>query len=223
MPPMLHVPFGELMSGGAQQLLPRDRSFRYGEGHHVLELIAETVGATQLIEGCACPHAAGKSLIEQPAIQNYVHTLIGCVYLHGAERVVPLSKNIAVNLISISRAVPIKKVSSFFFGFGLPQEENNFHASAGAQLDDRLQDGARIQGRACLAAKRTAGFQRRGAFRTFIAPEEFRTIGSEGRLASSQIGKSDTTSEVSVPCAACEERAGCRIHFADDVGSRRRT
>src|ERR1700693_967369 len=223
MPPMLNVTLGELMSGAEQHLLASDRSFRDGKGHHVLQLIAETVSAAQLIESGSRPNAAGERLIEQPAIQNYVHAFVGSVYLHCAERVVPLVKDVPENLVKVCGAITIEKVARFFFGFGLAEEKNYFHPSPGAQLDDRLQGGAGIQGCTCFAAERAAGFQRRGTFGATITSEEFRAIGGEGGLASGQISKSDATAEISVPCATCEERAGCRIHFGDDVGSCRGT
>ena len=70
MPPVLHVAFDELARGGAQQVLARDAGVATLKRHHILELVAETIGAAQLIERGARPDAARERLIEQPAIQH---------------------------------------------------------------------------------------------------------------------------------------------------------
>src|ERR1700683_3625069 len=65
MPPMLNVTFDELMSGCPQQLVACLGSFRHDEGHHVLQLIAESISAAQLIEGGGRPYEAVQSLIDR--------------------------------------------------------------------------------------------------------------------------------------------------------------
>src|ERR1700678_1299011 len=62
MPPMLDVTFDELVSGCPQQLVACLGSFRHDEGHYVLQLITESISATQLIESGARPYATGQSL-----------------------------------------------------------------------------------------------------------------------------------------------------------------
>ena len=60
------------------------------ERHHVLKLIAKTVRATDLIKSGSSPNAAGKRLIEQPAIEKHIHAPIGRSNLNGAENVIPV-------------------------------------------------------------------------------------------------------------------------------------
>src|SRR5262245_57664551 len=57
-PPVLHVAFLELPARRPQDLRPRLLRRAVDEGHHVLQLIAETVGAAGLVERGAAPDAA---------------------------------------------------------------------------------------------------------------------------------------------------------------------
>ncbi len=57
MPPVLHVPFGELGRGAAQQVLAVEIGSREPERHHVLQLIAEAVRAAGLEEAGPTPQA----------------------------------------------------------------------------------------------------------------------------------------------------------------------
>ena len=84
MPPVLNVAFDKLPRGRAQQMLARDFAVGDAQRHHVLELVAETVRAAQLIKRRARPDAARQRLIEQPAIHQHIHGRIGRGDLHGA-------------------------------------------------------------------------------------------------------------------------------------------
>ena len=62
---MLHVPFAELVGGGAEQMFAQQAGLGMDEGHRVLQLIAEAERAAGLIEARARPHAAGERLINR--------------------------------------------------------------------------------------------------------------------------------------------------------------
>ena len=47
---MLDVTFNELPRGGGEDVRPRDFGPRYAQRHHILQLIAEAIGAACLIE-----------------------------------------------------------------------------------------------------------------------------------------------------------------------------
>src|SRR5207247_7557684 len=49
-PPVLHIPFDELPARGPDDVRPQNVRPRQGEGHGVLQLIAEAEGAAWLIE-----------------------------------------------------------------------------------------------------------------------------------------------------------------------------
>src|SRR5207247_10365961 len=69
-PPVLDVALDELPGGGSAQVVACDVAPGDGERHHVLELIAEAVGAAGLIEGRAGPDAAGERLVEEPPVEG---------------------------------------------------------------------------------------------------------------------------------------------------------
>ena len=89
-PPVLHVAFGELARGGAQDLLAQQRGPREAQRHRILQLVAETVGAARLVEAGARPGAAGQRLIQQPAIHHDVERAVGRLDLHVAGELVPV-------------------------------------------------------------------------------------------------------------------------------------
>ena len=49
-PPMLKIAFNKLPGGGAQDMFARDGRASGQQGHQILQLIAETIGAAGLIE-----------------------------------------------------------------------------------------------------------------------------------------------------------------------------
>ena len=63
MPPMLHIAFAELVGSGAQEMLAHEGGFGMHQGHHVLQLVAETKRAARLIEPGASPHTAAQGLV----------------------------------------------------------------------------------------------------------------------------------------------------------------
>src|SRR5713101_2613845 len=70
-------------------MLSRQGRLRYRQRHHVLKLIAKAVCTAGLVECRSGPHAAGESLIEQPAAEHDVHGTIGGFHLNRTEEVVP--------------------------------------------------------------------------------------------------------------------------------------
>ena len=88
---MLHVAFDELPRGGAQQMCARQIGPRYAKRHHILQLVAETIGAARLVEAGARPDAAGQRLIGQPAVQENVQRTVRCLHLYRAENVDPIA------------------------------------------------------------------------------------------------------------------------------------
>ena len=93
MPPVLNVPLHELMGRGSDQVLARDRALGYGQGHHILELVAESVGTTGLIEGGSGPDPAGKRLVQEPPVEHQVQGAVGRSDLNRSEDVIPLCRH----------------------------------------------------------------------------------------------------------------------------------
>ena len=165
MPPVLDVALEELARGGAQQYA-RGRSLvsRPCSAMHVLQLIAETVRAAQLIERRARPYAARKRLIEQPTIEQHVHAGIGCCNLHGAEDFVPLARDVAQNLVEIGGCDSDSSNSRACSLFSVWPRKNTISTRApGRSSIDGLQRGARIEARAHFSGKRRARSSAAGA------------------------------------------------------------
>ena len=72
-PPVLDVTLDELAARRFQQVLSRHGWPDRRQGHAVLQLISEAVGAAGLVKPRASPDAAGERLIGQPAIEHNVH------------------------------------------------------------------------------------------------------------------------------------------------------
>ena len=77
MPPVLDVSLDELAGRGPQEVLARERrGSAIAQGHDVLELVAEAVGAAGLVERGPRPEPAGERLVEQPAVEHDVHRAV---------------------------------------------------------------------------------------------------------------------------------------------------
>src|SRR5206468_10376249 len=57
--------------------------------HHILELIAETEGASRLIERGAPPETAAQHLVHKPAIEEQVQARMGRTHLDGVQHPIP--------------------------------------------------------------------------------------------------------------------------------------
>src|SRR3984957_18400711 len=169
MPPVLHVTLSELMRGGKQELRASYSTARDAERHHVLQLVAETIRAANLIETSAGPYPAGERLVEQPAIQQQVHAGIGGGDLHVAQRVVPTPLHVLQHRVQIFFAVAIQQTASAIGIFGLAQEENDFGLGPGLQFERSLQRAAGIEACADFAGKRATAPQRGGTIERTIA------------------------------------------------------
>ena len=69
MPPVLDIALAELPGCGSQQVFAHEVRPRHHQRQHVLELIAESVGASGLVERGARPDAARERLIEKPTVR----------------------------------------------------------------------------------------------------------------------------------------------------------
>ena len=199
---MLDVTFDELVSGCPQQLVACLGSFRHDEGHYVLQLITESISATQLIESGARPYATGQSLIKQPAVQHHVHGLIGSADLHSSQDVVPLAQHFTQDLIQVRSSVTTEQFTRAFFTFRFAQEKNDVHPSTRPQFEHRLQGGAGIQGSTYFAPERPIAFQCCRLVRRPISAKEFSAVCGVRRLPSTQVSKSDAAAEITIPGAA---------------------
>ena len=89
-PPMEYVAFGELVGRMVENLTTRVSRIGIKHRHNFLKLVAETCGATDLIESGAGKEARGIDLVEVPSVEHVVEGGVGGVDLEGGELVVPI-------------------------------------------------------------------------------------------------------------------------------------
>ena len=87
---MLDIAFLELAARAEEQLLAHQMRLGMDERHHVLQLIAETEGASRLVVSAPRPKTAGQSLVQEPAVGQHVERRVGSFHMHGAESVIPV-------------------------------------------------------------------------------------------------------------------------------------
>jgi hypothetical protein len=87
---MLDISRLELASRAAEQVLAHKLWRSVDEGHHVLQLVAETEGASWLVVSVPRPKAARKGLVQEPAISQNVEGLVGGFHMNRTERLVPV-------------------------------------------------------------------------------------------------------------------------------------
>src|SRR5207249_975799 len=103
MPPVLHITFYKLSRSRAQNVVARN--FRRGvhESHDILQLIAESIGATRLIKSRATPKPATQCLIEQPAVQQKIRGQLRSFYFNRAQEPIPPTAGYLQSGFDISR------------------------------------------------------------------------------------------------------------------------
>ena len=217
MPPVLHIALRELMGGGQQNLVARNSPPRDAQRHHILQLIAEAIGAAYLVETSATPDPAGQRLVEQPAIQQNIHAGIGCRHLHVPQRIVPAPLHLLQHRVQIFFAVTPQQLARAVGIFGLAQKENDLDLRSRLQVDHGLQRTARVEPRANFAGEQTVAFERRRAIRRTIAAEKLGAISGIRSLLAAERRECYSPAEFVLPRAARQQRLRFRIHLGGDV------
>ena len=89
-PPVEDIAFGELVCGVEEDLAASVGGVGVEERHDILELVAETGGAADLVEAGTGEEAGGIDLIEVPAVDHVVEGAVGGFDLDGGEFAVPV-------------------------------------------------------------------------------------------------------------------------------------
>src|SRR5258706_2409534 len=121
MPPVLDVPFLELPGGGPQEMLAHDIGPGHRQGQDVLELVAETVCPTGLVERGTGPDPARERLVHEPAVEHHIHGAIWSLHLHRPQQAIPMLPNLPENLIAAHRAITRDQGSGLLTALPLPQ------------------------------------------------------------------------------------------------------
>src|SRR5262245_16196967 len=218
MPPMLYVTFFELVRAGANNLCPGHGGTAVDKGHHVLQLIAETISATRLIAGSAGPDAAGKSLIEKPTVEHRVQGCIRSFYFDRPQQLVPVSQHLFEGIVDVAtETIAGRQVFCFFDRFCLTQKKNNLACFVGRQLDGCLQRGAGIMTSSCSTSQAHPA-QRRRLLKLPIASDEFLPVTGGTRHLFTGSGKGNASSKLVVERIARKDRGVLFIDLGDDVG-----
>jgi hypothetical protein len=150
MPPVLDVPFPKLSRSGSEEVLAHEFGPRHRQGQDVLELIAESVRPSGLVERGARPDAAREGLIEKPAVEEEVHRGIGRLDLDRFQHLIPVFLDLAENRVAVERAVAFDQGSGLLGASPLAQQEQHLGAFPRLEFHIRLESGARVQARSGL-------------------------------------------------------------------------
>ena len=71
-------------------MLPDQLGLRYGQRHHVLKLITETISAARLIKRGSGQDPARQCLVEKPTVEQDIHGTIGCFHRDDAQHFIPM-------------------------------------------------------------------------------------------------------------------------------------
>ncbi len=206
-PPVLDVALLELARCRLEDVLPGHGRTRQEQGERILELVAEAVGATRLVEAGAGPDAAGDRLVKEPAVEHEVECRIGRLDLHGAEQRLPPAADVGEHRFRIGGAMVRDEVIRFLPRPRLSEEDDYAGALAGSQCHFHLQRAAGIQSGADAVGKRGAGDERGRRVEASEPPEELGAVGGPRSLPAAHVEEGDATAIVAIPGIAGEERA----------------
>jgi len=149
-----HVALLKLPLCGVQDLAPRDLRLDQQPCQGVLELIAKAKSPAGLVEPGAAIEAAGKALIQQPAVEHEIDGRQRGLDLHSPEQAVP----VALGLVpgspgGLGCSVSRRQGCSLFWILPLAHSPVQLLAGAGRQVDVHLQY------RADLAARLYSGLE----------------------------------------------------------------
>ena len=184
---------------------------------HVLQLVAETVGATSLVQRRPRPEPAGERLVDQPAVEHDVHRAVGRPHLDGALRVVPEPRHRRQRHPVVGVAPASDEIDGGGGPVGLAEEYDDLSARSIGQLDGRLEGCTRIQPGAGGSLEAGTAGERSGALWTTVASEELRPIGRPTGLPTAEIEEGDPAGEVGVPRVPGQQRLRFRLVLGDDV------
>ncbi len=178
-PPVLHVAFRKLARRRPQQMLARQGRAGDGERHAVLQLVAKAVRAARLIEARTRPDPARQRLVQQPAVQHQIHRAVRCLDLDRAERLVPERRHGGEYRVEIRLTVMRDQLSRRCRVGALAEQQDDFDAAAGFEIDRGLQRGTRVEpGADAARQRRRAGPARKtgGIAQDAIAADELAPV-----------------------------------------------
>jgi hypothetical protein len=169
------------------------------QGHHVLELVAESIGAPRLVEGGSRPHATGQRLVQEPAIEHQVHGAVGRLDLDRAGDVVPLGRDGLEGEVEVEVARAGHERTRLVDRRRLAEEEHDLGAAARRQLDPRLKGRAGIEAGADPARRTVPALEQGRMVRRAVLAQEFRAVPGPRGLVAPEVREGDAIAEVRIP------------------------
>ena len=155
---MLDISLRELAGRAAEQMLAHEAWLGVDEGHRVLQLVAETEGASRLVVSAPRPKAARERLVQEPAVGQHVEGSVGRFHTDRAESVVPVVPHRFERVTRGSRsAKAMRQVAGVIGVPPYPEREYDLTLLPVGELERNLDCGAGIQG-----GPHSAGKARRG-------------------------------------------------------------
>src|SRR5512143_4091335 len=90
MPPVLNVSLPELTGRASKQMLAQKVRLGVNQRHGVLQLVAESEGASRLVVPAPGPETARKILVKEPPVGQDVDGRVGGFHLYGPESPLPV-------------------------------------------------------------------------------------------------------------------------------------
>ena len=213
MPPMLHIALLELAGRGAEQVLAGQGRLRMHQRHHVLQLIAETVGAAGLVEARPAPQPAAQGLVQQPAVRHHVHRGIRRIDVHRAEGPVPMGPDALECEAAGIRAAKAVDEALQFTGIACDaQAEARFPLLSVGQVEHHLHRAAGVQSRPDPAGEPRP--PQGGRLRQAAVPaQEFLPVAGDGARRVVHVEKHDAPGKLGVVMIAGQQRPGPEVHL----------
>ena len=222
-PPVLDIPFGKLTGRAKEQMLARQPRFGVDEGHHILQLVAETEGAAGLVVPAARPEAARQGLIQKPAVGQHVEGRIGCFHLDGAERVFPVLPHRLQRAPRRRRSPETMHQAAGGGGILLRAErEDDLPLLPVGKLKGGLNRGAGVQGGPDPAGEPRPAHRRRTRERA-VAPQKLGPVAAQRPRRAVGVEKGGPVGKLRIVGVPRKERPACGVDFGHHVHGRFRS
>ncbi len=127
-------------------MLARQPRLRQTERHAILQLIAEAVGPAGLGKNPSAP-IGGKLASDKEAsgYEQNIHGAVGRAHLYRPQGVIPESGHLSENRVEVCCAIAFDQCYRFRRGCRLAQEKCDFDFCVRRDIDQGLQNAARIE------------------------------------------------------------------------------
>src|SRR5213078_4089360 len=216
-PPVLHIPFDELPARGPDDVRPQNVRPRQGEGHGVLQLIAEAEGAARLIEAGPRPEPAAQVLVQEPPVHEEIEGVVRGAHLDRLQGVGPEPLHRFQGDVGGGHAaVAAHQLAGVLVIPALSQDEDEAAALSRRQADLDLKRGARIEPRPELARQ---GVATHGSWprRRAVPSQEGEAVSRRRVRRLASVGEGDPARELLVVGVRGQDGSRLRVELRHHV------